>query len=140
MNCSECKNNLNGYLEGNLTPELGREVTNHLIDCESCGELFTALRSLDQLILKEKVTVPSQFLTNRVMNLIQTQNKVITDENKFQRILQPLLIAASITLAILGGVKAGNIYNSAVANKQIPVELALMDDLSLESFDMITQE
>jgi predicted anti-sigma-YlaC factor YlaD len=140
MNCSVCENNLNGYLEGKLSTELTKEVINHLKHCESCQELCTALRSLDQLILNEKVTIPSPYLTSRVMNLIRTQNRVIAGENKLQRILQPLLIAASITLAILGGVKAGNIYSTTRANKQVPVELALMDDLSLESVDIITQE
>jgi predicted anti-sigma-YlaC factor YlaD len=140
MNCSICENNLNGYLEGKLSPELTKEVINHLKHCESCQELYNAIRVLDHLILKEKETNPSPYLTSHVMNLIQPHDKVITRESMFQRILQPTLIAASITLAILGGMKAGNIYSSAKNDRHVPIELALMDDLTLESVDMITQE
>jgi predicted anti-sigma-YlaC factor YlaD len=140
MNCSVCEKNLNGYLDGKLSPELTKDVINHLSHCETCQELYKANRLLDQLILEEKGTSPSPYLTTRVMNLIQPENKTITIEPKMIRFLQPLLIAASITLAIVGGMKAGNIYSSAKNEKQVPIELALMDDLALESFDVITQE
>jgi len=140
MNCSVCKNNLNGYLEGKLSTELTKEMINHLKHCESCQELYKAIRMLEQLIIEEKETNPSPYLTSHVMNLIQPQNKEITVESKFQRFLQPLLIAASITLAIVGGMKAGNIYSSAKNDRHVPMELALMDDFSLESVDLITQE
>jgi predicted anti-sigma-YlaC factor YlaD len=140
MNCTVCENNLNGYLEGKLPAELTKEVINHLKHCESCQELYKAIRMLDQLIIEEKETNPSPYLTNQVMNLIQRQDHAINGESKFQRILQPLLIAASITVAVLGGISFGNLYNSAKTEKQVPVELALMDDLSMESVNMLTQE
>lgn len=140
MNCSVCENNLNGYLEGKLPTELTKKVINHLKHCESCQQLYKAIRMLDQLIIEEKETSPSPYLTSQVMNLIQRKDIAITGESKFQRILQPLFIAASITVAVLVGNRFGNLYNSAKTEKQVPVELALMDDLAMESVNMLTQE
>lgn len=140
MNCSVCEKKLNDYLEVKLPAELAKEVNDHLKFCESCQDLYKVIRMLDQLILEEKEINPSPYLTNHVMNSIRPQNDRVKGESRIQRVIQPLLVAASIMLAILGGMKAGNIYSSAIDNIQVPIELALMDDLSLESVDLITQE
>jgi predicted anti-sigma-YlaC factor YlaD len=140
MNCSICEKNLNDYLEGKLSSDLSKEVKYHFENCETCQELYRALRLVEQIIQEEKGIMPSPYLTNKVMDLIHPKNKIIGRASKFQRNLQPLLIAASITLALLGGIKAGNIYSSVKIVKQVPIELVLMDDLSMESVNMITQE
>jgi predicted anti-sigma-YlaC factor YlaD len=139
MNCSICEKELNNYLERKLTPDLMKEMRQHLEHCRSCQDLYDVLLSIDQLIMEDKKIVPSSDLTNRVMNSIRPVSMIIRIETKFQRVLQPLLIAASITLAVLGGMTIGNIYSSTKSAQKVPIELALMDDLSMESFDMITQ-
>lgn len=140
MNCSICKKNLPDYLEGKLSPEFSREVEHHLEHCNNCQELYRALWLVEQIIKDEKGVLPSPNITNKVMDLIHPKNRINERESIFQRNLQPLLIAASITLALLGGIKAGNIYSSVKTVKQVPIELVLMDDLSMESVNMITQE
>ncbi len=139
MNCEICEIELNNYLERKLTPDQTKEVKQHLENCLSCQDLYEALKAIDQLILEDKRTQLSAGLTNRVMFAISPKSKLIRIETKFQKVLQPLLIAASITLAVLGGMTIGNIYSSSKSSQKTPIELALMDDLSMESFDMITQ-
>lgn len=139
MNCSICERKLNDYLEGKLSSDLSNEMKDHLEHCETCMEIYSGLQLLETLIQKEKEVMLSPFLDNKVMDLIRPK-MTIEREVKFQRILQPLFIAASIMLALLGGIKVGNLYNSAKTDKQVPIELALMDDLSMESFNTITQK
>lgn len=140
MNCTICEKRLTDYLEGKLPSYLSDEMQNHLEHCSQCRALLDALRATDQLIREERGTVPSRDLTNQIMNLIKPKDKTRITDDKFQRILQPILVAASITIAVLGGIRFGNLYNSAKTGKQVPVELALMDDLAMESVNMLTQE
>ena len=139
MDCLNCEKHINDYQEGKLSPDQMAAVKQHLKSCSSCLELHNTLLSLEQLIQNEKRTVPSSGLTDRVMNSIRPENRILRLETKLQHVLQPLLIAASITLAILGGMSIGNSYNSIKSAQKVPIELALMDDLSIESFDMIIQ-
>ncbi len=139
MNCIECEKLLFDFLEGKLSPDQMKEVKQHLNRCPSCLELHNILISVEQLILKDKRAVPTSDLTDRVMNSLRSESKIVHLETKLQRVLQPLLIAASITLAILGGMSIGNNYNARKSVQKVPIELALMDDLSIESFDIIMQ-
>lgn len=139
MDCLNCEKHMNYFLEGKLSPDQTAAVEQHMNSCPSCLELHNTLLFVEQLIQKDRRVVPSSGLTDRVMNSILAENKIIRLETRIQQILQPLLIAASITLAILGGISIGNSYNGNKSAQNVPIELALMDDLSIESFDMITQ-
>ncbi len=140
MKCSICEKHLNDYLEGELSSDLSNEIIFHLEHCVECRLLYDALLTTEQLILEEKELDPSPYLTTSVMNMIQSKSTINVDGTKYQRIIQPLYIAASITIAVLGGIRIGNLYNTTQQAQKVPVELALMDDLSMESVNMITQE
>jgi predicted anti-sigma-YlaC factor YlaD len=140
MNCSICEIYLADYLDGILPPDLIHEVQNHLEDCVNCKLLYDALLSTNQLIAEEKGVIPSSGLTDRVMVLVQQRNRIVAAETNQPGIFQPLLIAASITIAVLAGIRVGNLYYTTRPAKQVPVELSLMDDFSMESVDMITRD
>ncbi|HYL21686.1 MAG TPA: mycothiol system anti-sigma-R factor [Gemmatimonadales bacterium] len=40
MNCRECKEHLYEYLDRELTPEVERDIREHLVECPPCGEHF----------------------------------------------------------------------------------------------------
>ena len=40
MNCRECVEHLYEYLDRELTPELEREIRQHLIECTPCDEHY----------------------------------------------------------------------------------------------------
>ena len=40
MKCSQCKEKLAEYIEGNLPAEVDEEIRVHLLTCESCREAY----------------------------------------------------------------------------------------------------
>ena len=48
MNCRECVEHLYEFLDRELTPELEREIREHLEDCPPCGEQY----DFEELFLK----------------------------------------------------------------------------------------
>lgn len=48
MNCRECVEHLYEFLDRDLTPDLEREIREHLEDCPPCGEQY----DFEELFLK----------------------------------------------------------------------------------------
>lgn len=46
MNCTQCLQALDAYVDGDAAPDLAAEVETHLVTCPSCREQLHALRSL----------------------------------------------------------------------------------------------
>jgi len=40
MNCRECVDHLYVFLDREVTPDLEREIRQHLVECPPCGEQF----------------------------------------------------------------------------------------------------
>jgi len=54
--------------------------------------------------------------------------------------LRSAIIATSLAAAIFFGVIMGNIYKPSSSAKAIPVELALINDATIESVDVLSNE
>lgn len=134
MNCQSCQNNSDAYREGKLPSDLRIQVEKHLQHCEECAENFRLESVAFNLINLEKDLNPGNYLTDKVMARIE--NLEVTGSQTTSpliRILKPALLTASMAAAIFAGVLIGNIYKPSVSSLSRPVELALMDDVSIES-------
>lgn len=140
MNCSTCQNNLIAYLEEKLPIGMQSDIADHLESCTKCLDLFTEMKITYGIIDAEKAIECNPFLATRVMAAIESKEITLNREPAFKRILQTALIAASITIAVLGGMEAGTLYSTVPANKVIPDEMVYMNDAALESLNIFTTE
>lgn len=140
MNCLTCQNNLVAYLEEKLPVEIQRNTAAHLESCNQCRELYNEMKLVYNLIEDEKAIVSNPFLVTRVMTAIENQETALNKEPVHKRIMQTALIAASISIAVLGGIEAGNLYTTAPEKKAIPDEMVFMNDTALESLNIYTTE
>lgn len=73
----------------------------------------------------------------QIENLETSRNRVIP---AYMRALRPAVITTSLAAAIFLGVIMGNIYKPSSSAKAIPVELALINDATIESVDILSNE
>jgi anti-sigma factor RsiW len=141
MNCQLCRKELDAYHEGNLPEDMRTQVEAHLKLCAKCAESFRIELLADSVISKEKVIDPDNYLTSRIMAQIENPEKTgYRTISPFIRILRPALILTSMAAAIFVGVLIGNIYNPSVRDMSRPVELALIDDIAIESVDILSNQ
>ena len=50
MNCEQCKNLMDGYLDRELDPITNQEIEQHLRDCRNCDQAYKAHGSLMRAI------------------------------------------------------------------------------------------
>ena len=141
MNCQSCQNESDKYREGKLSGDLRIQVESHLEHCNDCAESFRIESAADSIINRERAIEPENDLTAIIMRRIEkletTDKKII---NPFMRVLQPALIITSIAATIFIGILIGNIYKPAGNYVSRPVELSLIDDASIESIDILSNE
>ncbi len=141
MNCSSCQKQLASYINGNLSGDIQQSLKTHLENCVECHEVYTAMVISDKVINLEKELKVNPFISTRIMEHIN-QPKDINVNRKFgwSGVLQPMLLTASVALALYIGISAGNLYQNTTAQNTIPEELMLMDDASMESLNLIITE
>ena len=141
MNCQLCQKELDAYREGRLPADTRTQVEAHLGVCKKCAESYKLLTLAERVINKEKELLPNPFLQTRIMaqieNLETSRNRVIPT---YIRALRPAVITTSLAAAIFLGVIMGNIYKPSSSAKAIPVELALINDATIESVDILSNE
>jgi len=141
MNCQLCQKELDAYQEGRLSPDMRAQVEDHLKGCEACAKVWKLLIFAERIIDQEKGLQGNPFLSTRIMarieNLETQGHKTIP---VFMRLLKPALIMTLLAAAIFLGVIMGNIYKPVVKGKEIPFELALIDDATMEMIDMLSNE
>jgi anti-sigma factor RsiW len=141
MNCQSCQKESDKYREGKLSDDLRIQVESHLEQCNDCAESFRIQSAADSIINREMAIETENDLTARIMERIEkleTNDHKIT--NPFMRVLQPALIITSIAATIFIGVLIGNIFKPAVTFFSRPVELSLIDDATIESIDILSNE
>jgi hypothetical protein len=141
MNCQLCQKETEKYREGKLSDDLRIQVESHLNQCFECAEIFRIQSIAEIIINKERKLTPANDLTTRIMDRIQyledTDNII---SNPKIKVLQPALIITSIAAAIFIGVLIGNIYKPAAKINSRPVELSMIDDATLESLYVLSNE
>ena len=132
MNCQTCQTNLERYLQGNM-PE---DIKTHIEACETCKSAYSVMQLTEKLVHEESTIQSNPFLATRIMAKIESlDEKALKYEDKpvLVRLLQPVLVAASITLAITIGILAGNSLNQTSSYSEIPMELVYLNDAASES-------
>ena len=62
IDCQRVRNELSNYLEGDLTPELRREIESHLAGCRHCAAVHDGMGNIVQLLGDDKLLeVPEGF-------------------------------------------------------------------------------
>jgi hypothetical protein len=141
MNCQLCQKEMDAYRDGKLPRDMKTQVESHMEVCEICSGIYRLQMLADKVIDQEKELQSDPFLTTRVMARIDTLegsgNKSAT---LFTRVLKPALVTLSMAAAIFFGIMLGNLSRPVTERKIIPVELALIDDASIESVNILLNE
>ncbi len=117
------------------------QVEAHLKQCAECAESYRIQLLADSVIYQEKEINPDNYLTARIMARIENPEKTgYQTISPYGRILKPALIITSMAAAIFAGVLIGNIYNPSDRIMSRPVELALIDDIAIESVDKLSNQ
>jgi hypothetical protein len=141
MNCQLCQKELNAYREGILSDDMITQVEAHLKLCAECDECYRIELLADSVINQEKGIIPDNYLTSRIMAKIENPEETgYITISPFIRILKPALIMTSLAAAIFVGVLIGNIYKPSARDMSRPVELALIDDIAIESVDNLSNQ
>jgi len=141
MNCQLCQKNLDAYQEGRLSPDMMTQVESHLETCDSCKRIYNIQLLANRVINSEKETGVNTFLATRVLAGIENLENAGHEKESFTvRILQPALITVSLAAAVFFGIVLGNLSRPAGNTDKVPVELALINDVSLESVDILSLE
>jgi len=117
------------------------QVESHLETCDSCTGMYNAQLLACRIISSEKETDANPFLVTRVMAIIENlESTGYEKESVTVRILKPALITVSLAAAVFLGMLLGNLSSPARNADKIPVELALINDASMESVDILSNE
>jgi predicted anti-sigma-YlaC factor YlaD len=141
MNCQLCQENLEAYQEGRLLSGIMTQVESHLKTCDSCKRIFEIQILANRVISVEKEIEANPFIQTRVMAQIERiDTGGIEKAPLVARILRPALIILSLVAAVLFGIMLGNLSRPAGNAGKVPLELALINDASLESVDILSLE
>lgn len=141
MNCQLCQKELDACRDGKLPGDLKIQVESHLKECETCSEIFRLQLLADKVIDREKELQADPFRVTRIMAGIDNlKGSGYEPANPFIRVLKPLLVTASMAAAIFFGIMLGNLSGPVADRMTIPVELALIDDASIESVNILLNE
>ena len=117
------------------------QVEAHLEVCNGCAESYKLQALAYRVMNEEKELLSNPFLPTRIMVKIENiETSGYKTVPTYNQILRPAIIATSLAAAIFFGVIMGNIYKPASSGKAIPVELALINDATIESVDVLSNE
>lgn len=140
MNCNLCKHELEAYREGRLPEGMRTQVDAHLAKCSDCSSIYHTEILANRVMDAEKQIQSNPFLSTRIMAGIEAMEQRTESSERipaYRKALKPVLVSLSITAAILAGIFAGSIYQPAKQSKEIPVEMAYINDAALESVDYL---
>ncbi len=102
MNCSEVRESLSAWLDGELAPEVGALVDRHLASCDACLRELTQLEALEQALAALPAPAPPPGLPEKVAARLRRPSR---------HWWQSMALAASLILGIvLGGTLARDFY------------------------------
>ena len=141
MNCQLCQKESEKYLGGNLSRGMKTQVEDHIMSCADCAEFYRMIALADSVISREKSIDPDTYLTNRIMaRIAEIETPSVSSLSPFTRVIRPALIMASMAAAIFIGVLIGGLYKSSGPVFSRPVEMVLMDDGTIESVNILSNE
>jgi len=141
MDCQLCQKDMDAYRGGKLPGDMMTQVEAHLKACKTCSEIYNLQVIADKIIEQEIEVKSDPFLATRVMAEIDNlEDSGYKPETAFTRMLKPVLVTVSMAAAIFFGIMLGNLSGPVPEREKIPVELALIDDASIESVDFLLNE
>jgi len=107
MNCSQCREQLTGYIEGLLDERLAGEVALHLQECRACKAEADGIARLHNRLLADGQTLRHDHIANGVMDQIFRQQTIklrrIKMQKRYGRTISALVaVAAAIAVAFFG--------------------------------------
>jgi hypothetical protein len=124
-----------------MASDMKTQVELHLKTCEDCNRIYRMQILTDKVINMEKGNEPDPFLVTRVMAKIQSiESPGFKTESIILRVLKPAFITVSVAAAVFFGVIIGRISHNAGIYEKIPVELALIDDATMESVIILSND
>lgn len=139
MDCKFCENKLERYYRGELPPEIGSQIKEHLKTCSRCAQSYRLLLITENVIAEEKNAKGNPYLVTRIMAELENekpQRSVVRPAA--QRILRPVLIAVSLFIAVSLGILEGSLIQSSPSYKTVPVEILILNDAAVESVSAFT--
>lgn len=139
MNCQLCQEELEVYRKEKLPAPMKTQVEDHLKRCTDCTEVFSLITLTDEVINQEKEILSNPFLVSKIMTGIEKLDYPdIEPVPLYKNIFKYALITTSLAAAVFIGVTIGNIHRPIDYRNNIPVEIALMDDASIESVSILS--
>lgn len=138
MNCQLCQQEFDSYNDGKLSDDMRKQIDLHLITCSECKEFYRLQMLAERIIAEEKELLVNPFLSARVIAELGNRESGII--RTFTHVWRPALIGISMAAAVFLGIIMGSIPQYNREHETIPVELALIDDVRLESLDLLSNE
>lgn len=115
MKCKHIQKNLVFYTEGEVSPIMEQQISQHLEQCTECRQKYQRLQKVWAHLTPQQVTAPP-FFTTQVLGRLEDQYSGQYQpyyQKLWRQVLQPaavyvVLIATGITLGILLGQSAGS--------------------------------
>jgi len=141
MICQLCQKELDAYRDGKLPGDTKIQVESHLKACGTCSGIYRLQLLADKVIDREKELQVDPFRITRIMAGIDNlKGSGYEPANPFIRVLKPVMVTASMAAAIFFGIMLGNLSEPVADRDAMPVELALIDDASIESVNILLNE
>jgi hypothetical protein len=140
MNCQSCQKVSDLYQNGNISDDIRNQVEDHLESCKECADYYKIESLTLKIIKQEKELSSNPFLITRIMAGIErSELQGFKSIQVFDKLIRPVILTGSLTLALFIGVVIGNIHRPAY-KYTLPIEFALVDDIALESIDILLSE
>ena len=141
MKCSDIHKKLIPYLNGELSKREAESVDAHLNSCESCYGLYSDMQKTFGLADRRKELEPDPFLYTRIAQRLEDAEIAGSkQENRSiaKRVLQPVLVAVMLFVAVFSGVKLGNAFEVKPGHKVVVEKTTAyyLDDLQQERLEM----
>jgi hypothetical protein len=141
MNCQLCQEKTDAYREDRLPTDTRIQVEAHLRVCGKCAESYRLQAIAERIINQEKEIQFNPFLSTRILTrieVLETPNYKIRP--LYKKVFRPVLLTAAVAAAIFYGIIIGSINKPVQSRESIPVELALIDDATIELVSILTVE
>lgn len=120
MNCTETKKNITAFLDGEMNPDQGQEIQQHLSECESCRMESESDREAKALFQKVAIQyrAPAN-LRKRIRKAIAAENRQSGYLSIF--ISEPRAIAAAILTILIAAFVGIQVYKYMMPQTQFGV-------------------
>jgi predicted anti-sigma-YlaC factor YlaD len=133
MKCSEIRIKLSAYLDGEVTDQEKKTLSDHLDNCLDCRNELQALHSVrDGLQVIDNMEVPLYFFTRLKQRIVDQEEHMPFIERIRQFALPGFAVVLTLLALVLGNTMARTIYKG-VAEPELTTETANV--FGIEAFD-----